>query len=369
MRWAVPTLAALIVGCGSGGSGSSPSPTATTTATASAASSPSVAASPTPVPIATLPLAVVVKDFLVQGGTTYTVSLVGTDGRVAASATAAKRSQPDGILVQMPNVSASSTRLYYLDGDSKVMALRLDGTTGLATTISVDSHSAAVFAVSPDDLRIAVAVITYPYPARTRIYVEDLNGGGHHVDLFSSSSVVEWPVGWHQGHVVIGVGANAHPQNAYEGYDYADQGYHVADATNGNRLATVCGGLSSFRAPVAAGVVCAKSATDYEVSDWTGATRTTSTSDTGCGGGAVSPDGLLVADCSANPRMITLITRDGTTVTTAIPASPAGWMDSNHLVVQSNSTDSALSVVDVRALTVTPIQAQGFFGGAIPGGL
>jgi hypothetical protein len=367
MRWAVPTLAALVVGCGGGGGGSTPSPTPV--ATPSAASSPSATASPSPVTIATLPLAVVVKDFLVQGGTTYTLNLVGTDGRVAASVTAAKRSQPDGILVQMPNISASNTRVYYLDGDSKVMALRLDGTTGLATTISVDTHSAAVFAVSPDDTRIAVAVITFPYPARTRIYVEDLNGGGHHVDIFSSSSVVEWPVGWHQGHVVIGVGLNAHPQNAYEGYDYADQGYHVADAANGNRLATVCGGLSSFRAPVAAGVVCAKSPSDYEVSDWTGTTRTTSTSDTGCGGGALSPDGLLVADCTASPRTITLLARDGTTVTTAIAASPAGWMDSNHLVVQSNTTDSALSVVDVRALSVTPIQVQGFFGGAIPGGL
>jgi hypothetical protein len=317
--------------------------------------------------IATLPLAVVVKDFLVQGGTTYTVSLVGTDGHVAASATAAKRSQPDGGLVQMPNVSASNTRLYYLDGDSKVMALRLDGTTGLATTISVDSHSAAVFAVSPDDTRIAVGVITYPYPARTRIYVEDLNGGGHHVDLFSSSSVLEWPVGWHQGHLVIGVGRNAHPQNAYEGYDFADSGYHVADAANGNRIATVCDGLYTT-IPVAAGVACATTS-GSEVSDWTGATRSTSTTDTGCGGGALSPDGLLVADCSNNPRTITLIAKDGTIVTTAISASPAGWMDSTHLVVRSNTTDSALSVVDVRALTVTPMQAAGFFGVAIPGGL
>jgi hypothetical protein len=367
MRWAIPALAVLIVGCGSAPSGSNASPTPSSTPSASP--SPSVSPSASPLPLATLPLAVVVKDFLVQGGTTYAVSLVGIDGHVAASATAAKRSQPSGVFVQEPNVSTSNTRLYYLDGDSKVMVMRLDGTTGLATTISVDSNSAAVFAVSPDDTRIAVAVITYPYPVRTRIYVEDLNGGGHHVELFSSSSVIEWPVGWHQGHLVIGVGTNAHPQNAYEGYDYGDKGYHVADAANGNRLATICDGWNSINPPVAAGVVCAKAPSSYVVSDWTGSTRPTSTADAGCGGGALSPDGLLVADCTGSPRTVTLITKDGTTVTTAITGSPAGWMDSTHLVL-ANITDSpALSVVDVRALSVTPIQTQGFFGGAIPGGL
>ena len=126
-----------------------------------------------------------------EGGTTYTVSLVGLDGRVAATASGAKRSRPAGVFVQMPNLSASSSRLYFLDGDSKVMFLRPDGTTGLATTIPLASSSAAVFAVSPDDTRIAVAILTFPFPAKTRIYVENLSGGGNHIELFSSATVIE----------------------------------------------------------------------------------------------------------------------------------------------------------------------------------
>jgi hypothetical protein len=45
-----------------------------------------------------------------------------------------------------------------------------------------------VFAVSPDDKRIAVSVLertveAFPSLTRVRLYVEDLTGGGHHVDL------------------------------------------------------------------------------------------------------------------------------------------------------------------------------------------
>jgi hypothetical protein len=367
MRWAAPLLIVLVASCGPGpvGSSSHPSPTATP----STSPSPTSGASPSATPkSAALPLGVVVKDFIIDGGATYTINLVGVDGKVAATATGRKRSQPGGILVQMPSVSASSTRLYFLDGDSSVMFLRPDGTSGSATTISVDSNSAAAFAVSPDDSRIAVAVITYPYPAKTRIYVEDLAGGGHHVDLFSSATVLEWPVGWHEGHLVIALGVNAHPQNAWDGFIYGDRGYHVADASNGTRLATLCDGYSAADPPVPAGTVCANSATSatYVVTDWSGATRP-APADDGCGGGALSPDGSMIADCQGNPRIVTLVVRDGTRIATQYSGTPSGWIDTTHLVLRADNSD--LTIVDTRTFTSTPIEAQGFFGGTIPGTL
>ena len=301
-----------------------------------------------------------------EGGAAYTVSLVGLDGRVAATATGAKRTI--GTLVQMPNISASDSRVYYLDGNSKVMFLRPDGTTGLATNIPLPSNSAAVFAVSPDDLRIAVAVITFPFPATTRIYVENLAGGGNHFDLFSSSTVIEWPVGWHQGHLVIGVGINVPPQNAYEGFAYAFRGYHVADPATGTRIATVCDGYDASGPPVPAGTVCVNYP-NYEVSDWSGATRP-APSDGGCGGGALSPDGALIAVCG--PTGVTLVARDGTTVTTPYGATDLGWMDPTHVVIHLVThldDDSSLTILDIRSMGVTPIQTIGFFGGTIPGGL
>lgn len=324
------------------------------------------AASPNPVTLGALPLAILVKDFLVEGGPTYTASLVGLDGRVSATATGSKRSHPT-TLIQMPSISASDTRLYYLDGDSKVMYLRPDGQSGLATTIPVDTNSAAVFAVSPDDTRIAVAILTFPYPAKTRIYVEDLAGGGNHVELFSSTTSIEWPVGWHQGHLVIGVGANARPQNAWEGFEWAYEGYHVADATTGDRIATVCPGYGTFSTPpVPAGTMCVRSP-KYEVSDWNGATRPIP-QDAGCGGGALSPDGSLVADCQGNPRTATLVAVDGSMKTTPYAADALGWVDANHVVVHQDA-DSSNAILDVSSLLLVQTGAKGFFAGTIPGRL
>lgn len=354
-------MTALIAGCGGGANLAAPS------SRAGSPTSPTVSAAPSAAPSQATPppLGIMIKDFL-DGAPNYTVSLIGVDGRVVASASPHTRSHPAGVLVQMPNVSASDTRLYFLDGDSPVKSLNRDGTTGTATTIPLDGNSTAVFSVSPDDSRIAVAVITFPYPARTRIYVEDLSGGGHHVDIFSSSTVLEWPAGWHDGHVVIAVGLNAQPQNAGEWFNYGYRGYHVADATTGARLATVCDGFDASAPPEPAGTVCVNYPT-YLVSDWSGVSRSIP-EDAGCGGGALSPDGSLIADCQGNPRTVSLLARDGSMKPTSIQATPVGWIDSHHLVVRVDS-NSSLSVVNVPSLAITPIATQGFFAGSIPGGL
>jgi hypothetical protein len=172
---------------------SSPLATPTATSPTPTAASPS----PTPIPTRNGAYAVVVKNFLVETGSTYTLSIVAPDGHVAASTTARKRTVP---YVQVGNLSTSATTVYYLDGDADVRFLRPDRSTGLATHITLGSKQAAAFAVSPDNLRIAVSVLDYTrYPVSTRLYVEDLHGGTNHVQLFYSSNVMEWPIGWHAG--------------------------------------------------------------------------------------------------------------------------------------------------------------------------
>ncbi len=84
-------------------------------------------------------------------------------------------------------------------------------------------------------------------------------------------------------------------------------------------------------------------------------------------GGALSPDGLMIADCQGSPPVVTLVVTDGTQISTPFSGTPAGWIDNTHLVLRASSSD--LSIVDARAFTATPSQAQGFFGGTIPGGL
>ena len=340
-------------------------------------------------PLGALPLGVVVKDFLVEGGSTYSVSLVGLDGRVATTATAAKRSRPAGVAVQMPSVSASNSRLYYLDGDSKVMYLLPSGAKGLATSIAIDSSSAAVFAVSPDDARIAVGVITFPYPAKTRIYVEDLAGGGHHVELFSSGDVIEWPAGWHQGQLVVAVGLNRAPLwDAYEGFLYGINGYHVVDAGTGARMATVCDGSLYFPPfvpglgpPGPAGAVCV-SGSSCAKSNWNGVTRDVSC-DTRGRAPVLAPDGGMVGFCGHEvPAVIFWVIGDSSPQPTPYRGCPAGWIDATHVVVigldgslgvmqlnRRSSPSGGQLPLDVDHLVVVPIHAKGFFAGTIPGEL
>src|SRR5579864_5792436 len=394
--WVTTALAIVVIGCGgnaapaaalrSAGS-ATPSATSSAAATPGAVSSPTAtatAATPSPPPSAALPLGVFVKDFLVTGGATYSVSLVNVQGQVVATATAQKRSLATDIWnlktvlfrgVQMPNVSASNTRLYYLDGDSRVMFLNPDGTTGLATTISVEGDSAAVFSVSPDDSRIAVAIITYPYPAKTRIYVEDLHGGGNHVELFSSTTALEWPVGWHQGNLVLGTDFNSSHMGPYEGFLYSYTEYHVADASTGNRIATVCGGQYTSGPPVPAGSVCWHEGPVYAVSDWAG--KTWSPSSLSCNP-ALSTDGAKIGTCiwTSTERTGAYLARDGSLTRIGFFADPRGWIDANHVVVArlNSSTGGVeqtgqLDIVDTRSLADFTVTDQGFFGGTIPGAL
>ncbi len=354
-RAAALPLMLLIAACG-GGTASGDH----TTSPVAAVASPS--ASPTQSP-AQLPnkYGIFVKDFLVDGGSTYSIALVGTDGKVQATATAAKRGHPRGFLVQMPNLSASSSRVYYLDGDSSLKFLQPDGKTGSVKTLPVDASSAAAFAVSPDDTRIAVAIVTYPFPVKTRIYVEDLYTGGNHVELFSSSTVFEWPVGWHEGHLVIGVGINAAPQNFWEGFAYNQTGYHVADASTGVRIATICAGGATFGPPVTVGTSC-QTGSSYTVSLWSGKTAISIPTGNSCGGGVVSSDGMVVADrCSGGP--VRFVNQYGEIHITPYVATPVGWFDYTDVVVVTGSGQLSILGVDLKNTT---IDASGFFAGTLP---
>jgi hypothetical protein len=332
--------------------------------------------SPSATAIATTagPYAVIVKDFL-QGGLTYTVSLVATDGHVVASASPRKRTEA----VQMSNLSTSSTTLYYLDGDADIRSLRPDGTTALATHVALGPNQVAAFAVSPDNRRLAVAVLDYTrYPVGTRLYVEDLTGGGNHVELFSSKNVLEWPAGWHNGRLVIAIGLNAQPQNRYEGF-MRGHGYHIADAQTGTRLLSLCDQIDSFVPESPAGTVCVN-APNASVVTWDGASRSTPKDGT-CGKwGPLSPAGVMAnrvkstADGGCTGGDLFLVRADGSQDTRPVAtiSSAEGWMDENHLVVVADSppASSAIhSIVDVTTGVETPIRTDGFFAAALPGGL
>lgn len=321
--------------------------------------------------------AVTVHNFLTDTGSTYTIALVGPDGRTAASVTAAKRHA--AFWFQVSSLSTSSTRVYYLDGNADIRYLRPDGSGGLATSLAVPAGAAAAFAVSPDDSRIAVSImdITH-YPATTRMYVQDLAGGGHHIELLQPTTALEWPLGWHNGRLVVAFGLNVHPQNYFDGFLWGN-GYQVLDASSGQSVADVCKGLDAYFPPVAGGATCGGQPTG-EVATWTG-TATPEPVVSGCAeDGALSPDGSKIASriipidggCGG-AATISLVGLDGQSTPTQASGLAEGWLDAGHLIAisqqQLDRGGSSLMIYDVAARTSTPIKAPGFFAGTVPGSL
>ena len=88
-----------------------------------------IEASPSAVPAAQVVKLYAVLVDLFAGRGTYTIALVDGDAQIVAHAQAARRSDiADSI--ELPYVSVSKSRVYYLDGDGAVRYLKADGTTG-----------------------------------------------------------------------------------------------------------------------------------------------------------------------------------------------------------------------------------------------
>ncbi|MDQ6714051.1 MAG: hypothetical protein M3Z28_12820 [Candidatus Dormibacteraeota bacterium] len=243
------------------------------------------------------------------------------------------------------------------------------------------------FAISPDDRRIAVSVIEYSdsfqAPVKLRMYVEDLVGGGNHVDLFSSTSVTEWPIGWHAGRLLIAVG----PPIGWSGPNvYGATSYHLVDATSGNRVATLdcVDGLV-----VAAGTACYRFdrlPAQLGVQRWDGQKSWFAGLNLGqppeksridvtvFGGPTLSPDGSRIAAAvynaqgspDINTTPVVLFTNGGE-APTAITGVVMGWLDSTHIVVHQHDSDT--TILDTASGATTKVASQGLLFGVLPGGL
>src|SRR5713101_9859939 len=194
-------VAMLMAGCGvqANHAATSPSSKASSSPTTSpvAAGSPSPPASPVTLTGAFAVLATPTS------ADTYTVTIVRADGKIVGSAAASSPTAVTcggaaGAVVPLP-VSTSDDRAYYMDAQGVVRFLTVQGETGRATTVPSGGGLRSMFAVSPDDQRIAVIVSNFNSAGvAIKLYVEDLSGGGNHLDIFSSSGPTGlWPIGWH----------------------------------------------------------------------------------------------------------------------------------------------------------------------------
>jgi hypothetical protein len=313
------------------------------------------------------------------------MTILGEDGQIHGQASPSYRS---GSAAVPPTVSTSNDAVYYLDGDSKLMMLKPDGTATLVRNLPGTPSTYVVFAVSPDDARIAIALLAYgPTPSPglgvlgpkylgMKLYVENIDGT-HHVDLFSSSTSVEWPIGWHGADLVVAVNSPsaAFPGAGVNGFGdlpyIARSGLHVVEASTGVRKATICPGLIVLGLATTSGILCASPSGTVE-SDWAGHISATGFR---CDSAQLQPGGSDIA-CSADGAPSFVWTSVGQQPL-PIPSGglqpfgpesfrPVCWVGHDHLLLESRSLGPVL--LDMGNGSTRPINVQGdWAAGAIPG--
>jgi hypothetical protein len=298
----------------------------------------------------------------------YTVSLVGFDGKVASKAQASspgKVTCGNAVTALPPPVSTSNSRVYFMDAQGVVRFLAPGGQTGRATTVPVGSQRRSTFSVSPDDKRIAVVVSDFTSStAATSLYVEDLSGHTHHKVIFTDSGAFGlWATGWHGADLVVAkVPVCAHSGGAF---CCGPQELHVVDPATAVRRFTL-GGVDCVIAgpPSAAGAVC-ESDVQANVVDWSG-TATRSFSVQGQTPAYLSPNGNQAALNKANPANFLDTVVEGSH-TTFSDLQACGWIDSTRLI--GTDRQGQPHVGDIATGSVVAVSAPGSCAGRIPGRL
>jgi hypothetical protein len=385
----------LLVGCAS---------TATTPRPSVVASPLNVVTTPTSsIPPATTPTATVVANPLaVVGSPTagvgpYTLGLVNAKGIVVAAVTANTPSDY-GSTSDPSLTSTSDSRLYYEDGNTNIDYLTSTGQHGVAFTINRPSGAVVAFAVSPDDSRVAVAVLTNwdgDPPYTSHMYLMAMDGGIEQTLLdgtaTSSTAPLTWPVGWDGASLVVAQSLPAY----FGGYtpgtgpcasqvDCASQ-MRTFNPVNRSLGPVLCGGTTMTGIPTAAGIVC--TASQLQAVSWSGVI--TSFGSNIPGGCMLSPQGAVIAcpsdiinpDTSIQQNLPAQLFRAGGVVQ-KIPnpynAQIMGWLDGSDVVVTTGVDSTGLAVENIvtgkqiafsLAKSPDPWAVPWQFFGVIPGAL
>jgi hypothetical protein len=247
-----------------------------------------------------------------------------------------------------------------------------------------NSQSVSVFAVSPDDRRIAVTVLDYrSHPLAIRLYVEDLIGARNRVELPVAYGNYWWPFGWHAGNLVLA--------GSPDGYPGWAQSLQVMNPSNGRIVAALesssCRPAGSL--PTQGGLACWANYRDplsdrWQMAvgtiDWSGKVTIFSTTGAFKGGLSISPDGRYLLAGFDSDGTIKLISSPATGGTAVIlpgvegSAGGGGWLDSTHAVIGGISggpqnLPPSLALVDIRARSATTLVERMYLVGRLPGGL
>jgi len=304
----------------------------------------------------------------------YSLTLVLADGRVVGPVSAHLRTvQPTAgaAPATLPVFSTSASRVYYLDGDVDVRFLARDGTTGPATRVPGGAHSESAFAVSPDDRRIAVATLDASADAASmRLSVEDLAGGGSHVDLPAPTDAAMWPIGWRAGDLVLALGSIPTRNVADNPYG-TFTGYQLVDPSSGTRLAALDCDPAGPLTPAGTACLGGGGGAGVTLQDFGGRVRGLDTAASGQAivSAASSPDGARVAFCCAAGQVQVWDTAgDAVHGLGAASGEPYGWVDATHLLL-GDPIGQRGRLVDVATGAAVTVPAAGQVVARLPGGL
>ncbi|GAC1336427.1 MAG: hypothetical protein NVSMB17_20010 [Candidatus Dormibacteria bacterium] len=380
------TVLTLVASCGAVGrpQASTPAPPATASATPPGNTVPPPSAGSTPAPDAN-PIPVtrgyaVVTGGMTAGGGTYSTSLITADGTAAAVAQAQMRggfscgTGPALAVLPIPQVSTTNSRAYFLDGMTTLRYLAPNGSTGVAATLPGGPQVATVFAVSPDDKRIAVNVLDYTsLPLKQRLYVEDL-AGGNRVEVYStaagaaSSSSALWPVGWRTGRLVLAYQPVTCSQGSGRGVGQPTS-FHVSDATTGQRLATIGADAGNCQMvdPEPSGLACTPGDNSVQLFDWQGAGGHRLS----CPDGLInlSPDGAKILCGLFSTTKAVVVGDDGSRVELPGPPGYGGFIDSDHVYLGGGSQQDPARVITLSSGATKSVSVVGIFRARLPGTL
>jgi hypothetical protein len=284
--------------------------------------------------------------------------------------------------VLQPPVSASDNKVYYRDGNTKIKFLTSDGQTGDVTTVPGGATTVSFFSVSPDDQRIAVLVedLSLASTIKLSLYVEDLIGHTNHSVIYTNTvpklkgnGTTLWPMGWHNGLLVLAVVAPC----TFEPAGLTPIEWHVANAATAVRVAKIGNPCFPSNWPSPAGVACIDTAKlQAGRYDWSGNLTGGATAQNSEFQSGLSPSGRSIfltpgAGIGAPPPATRIVVLGSGGGSSATGHNACLWIDEDHLLAPDaviafpSSTATSATVVS----TVTALPASGECAGRFPGGL
>ena len=201
-------IATAIAGVGLAACGSTAAPTVNSTVAPTVAAplgtdcfdapaTPAVSPTPSSPPTGVVsPLAAVGAPRGGDGAGPYVLGLVNAAGKVLASVTATTPSDFEAVS-DPPLTSTSDSRLYFEDGNTAIDYLTPTGQHGVAFTISQPAGGIVAFAVSPDDTRVAVAILSnwdsIAGPYTSHMYLMAMGGGSSRPCLTARARALQSP--------------------------------------------------------------------------------------------------------------------------------------------------------------------------------